>query len=168
VKEKLHTVYLSLGSNIGNKEENINRVIRNINERMGSVTAVSAFYITKPVGFESANDFVNAACEVQTALAPLEVLELTQVIEREIGRKKKSVNGSYSDRLIDIDILLYDNEIVEYPHLVIPHEHMHERDFVLKPLADIAGEVIHPVLLKSIEELKNDLDHSSDSTASTS
>ena len=165
MKEKLHTVYLSLGSNMGNKEENINRAIKNINERMGRVTAISAFYITKPVGFESENDFVNAACEVQTILSPLEVLELTQVIEREIGRKRKSVNGNYTDRLIDIDILLYDNEVMEYPHLVIPHGHMHERDFVLRPLADIAGEVIHPVLLKSIEKLKNDLNHSSDSAS---
>lgn len=157
MKEVLHTVYLALGSNMGNKEENIDRAIENISKRMGRVTAISAFYITEPEGFESENNFINAACEVQTVLLPLEVLELTQVIEREMGRKRKSVNKAYSDRIIDIDILLYDNEIVEYPHLIIPHPHLHKRDFVLLPLADIAGDKIHPVLQKTINKLKEEL-----------
>lgn len=157
MKEALHTVYLALGSNMGNKEENIDRAIENISKRMGRVTAISAFYITEPEGFESENNFINAACEVQTVLLPLEVLELTQVIEREMGRKRKSVNKAYSDRIIDIDILLYDNEIVEYPHLIIPHPHLHKRDFVLLPLADIAGDKIHPVLQKTINKLKEEL-----------
>ena len=142
---------------MGNKEENIDRAIENISKRMGRVTAISAFYITEPEGFESENNFINAACEVQTVLLPLEVLELTQVIEREMGRKRKSVNKAYSDRIIDIDILLYDNEIVEYPHLIIPHPHLHKRDFVLLPLADIAGDKIHPVLQKTINKLKEEL-----------
>ncbi|MDL2214654.1 2-amino-4-hydroxy-6-hydroxymethyldihydropteridine diphosphokinase [Dysgonomonas sp. OttesenSCG-928-M03] len=153
----LHDVYLALGSNIGDRENNLESAIRQINDRIGKTITVSSFYTTQPVGFESKNSFLNAACYVQSALSPLQILDETQAIEKELGRIKKSVNQSYSDRTIDIDILLYDNLTVEYPRLLIPHPHMHTRDFVLLPLAQIAPNIIHPVLNKTILELQKDM-----------
>lgn len=154
----LHNVYLGLGSNLGDKVEQIMSAVKSIQQRIGQVDALSPLYETKPEGFDSDNTFVNAACLVRTKLLPEEVLEYTQVIERELGRKNKSVNEVYSDRSIDIDILLYDSSIVELPHLVIPHRHLHERKFAIQPLTDIAPTIIHPVIGKSIfcinEELK--------------
>ena len=86
-------------------------------------------------------------------LSPIEILHITQEIEKELGRTKKSVNGSYSDRLIDIDILLYDTLVLQTPELTIPHPLMTERDFVMKPLIEIAGNVIHPTREKTLSEL---------------
>lgn len=148
-----HIVYLALGANIGDKEKNIHLALENIDKRIGKLLALSAFYVTEAQGFDSDNLFINAACKIKTELSPLEVLEYTQVIERELGRKKKTIGGQYTDRLIDIDILFYDNQILEYPHLIIPHPHMQERDYVLKPMSDIASDFRHPILNKTIEEL---------------
>ena len=104
--------YLALGSNLGNKEENLHRAINELSLSTGRVLAVSAFIETKPIGFNSDNYFLNAVLLIDTALNPLALLESTQQIEREMGRLKKS-NGTYSDRLIDIDILLYDNLLID-------------------------------------------------------
>ncbi|NDV68271.1 2-amino-4-hydroxy-6-hydroxymethyldihydropteridine diphosphokinase [Dysgonomonas sp. 25] len=150
-----HVVYLGLGSNLGNKKKNIQLALDKIQERIGEVTACSAFFTTEPIGFESPNLFVNAACRIETRQSPEEVLAATQQIEREMGRTSKSYNKVYTDRIIDIDILLYDSLIVDTPDLVLPHPYLHERDFVLLPLAEVAGEVIHPTLKKTISELKS-------------
>lgn len=155
----LHDIYLALGSNLGDKKKNIDLAIAQIELHIGRVTALSSLYETLPVGFDSENSFLNAACRVSTRLQPLEVLKSTQLIEKKLGRKSKSVNDIYSDRIIDIDLLLFDNEIIEYPHLVIPHPHLHERDFVLTPLMEIAPDVYHPILKVTISELKNKLNN---------
>lgn len=134
---KMSKVYLSLGSNLGNKEENILMAIEKIEEQIGAVVRQSALLRTEPWGFDSDNEFVNAAVCVETSLSPHELLRRTQAIERELGRIHKSVNGVYHDRLIDIDILLYGDEIINDPDLIIPHPLMEKRDFVMIPLREI-------------------------------
>lgn len=153
----LHNIYLALGSNLGDKKKNISSAIELIEIHIGKMIALSSLYETQPVGFESDNSFINAVCCISTQLEPLEILELTQKIERSLGRKSKSVDQIYSDRIIDIDLLLFDNQIIEHPRLVIPHPRMHERDFMLTPLAEIAPNVIHPIFGVTISELRNKL-----------
>lgn len=147
------TVYLGLGTNLGNKEANLRTAIYKLKERIGKQVSLSSFYETAPWGFESDHSFLNAAIGLETNLSPIEILHITQDIEKELGRTKKSVNGSYSDRLIDIDILLYDTLVLQTPELTIPHPLMTERDFVMKPLIEIAGNVIHPTRQKILSEL---------------
>lgn len=146
-------VYLGLGTNLGDKEANLHAAVCKINERVGRVTSLSAFYVTAPWGFSSENSFLNAACCVESELSPLDILRETQAIERDLGRMKKSANGSYSDRLIDIDLLLYGDLILHTPALEIPHPLITERRFVMEPLVEIAPDVVHPVLGKRLNEL---------------
>ena len=133
----MHTVYLSLGANIGNRKRTIREAIEKIEEMDGVVVRQSTLYETKPWGFESPNDFINACICVETGLLPHQLLLTTQNIEKELGRIGKSVNQEYHDRVIDIDILLYDDLSIDEPDLKIPHPLMNERDFVMKPLQEI-------------------------------
>lgn len=132
--------YLSLGTNLGDKRKNIAESIKNIGELVGDVVRQSALYETEPWGFRSDNRFVNAAVCVDTQLSPRRLLEVTQRIEREMGRTLKSDGGEYHDRIIDIDILLYGDLHIDEPDLKIPHPLMHERDFVMTPLNEIMEE----------------------------
>ena len=132
-----HKVYLGLGSNLGDCRKNLERAIRLIGDRVGQVTRQSSFIETEPWGFESPNKFMNAVILCETTRSPREVLLLTQQIERDMGRMKKSVSGGYADRAIDIDILLYDDVTIDEPDLKIPHPLMHQRDFVMIPLKEI-------------------------------
>ncbi len=152
------TVYFSLGTNLGDKEQNLRTAVRKIRKQIGEVVSLSAFYATAPWGFSSDNTFLNAALCAKTALTPLEVLQTTQKIEREMGRTHKSVNAVYSDRVIDIDLLLCFADdgtpvLLDAPGLQLPHPLMQERRFVLEPLAEIAPGVVHPVFKKTIQEL---------------
>ena len=132
-----HQVYLGLGSNLGDCRKNLERAIRLIGDRVGQVTRQSSFIETEPWGFESPHKFMNAVILCETTRSPREVLLLTQQIERDMGRMKKSVSGGYADRAIDIDILLYDDVTIDEPDLKIPHPLMHQRDFVMRPLNEI-------------------------------
>ncbi|MCM1078849.1 MAG: 2-amino-4-hydroxy-6-hydroxymethyldihydropteridine diphosphokinase [Bacteroidales bacterium] len=132
-----HTVYLGLGSNLGDKERNILAAIDRIGEEVGAIVRRSSFLVTEPWGFSSENTFVNAAVRVKTEKTPAEVLRATQQIECEMGRTVKSVSGEYHDRNIDIDILLYDDIRMSTEELTIPHPLMYERDFVMTPLGEI-------------------------------
>lgn len=147
----MHTVYLSLGSNLGNKESNIKRALELIETNVGKVSRCSSMLVTEPWGFCSKNNFVNAAAKVCTMLTPRGVLETTQQIERTMGRTQKSTNGCYHDRIIDIDILLFDDWSVDETDLHIPHPHMFERDFVINPLREIL-DAEGEKLIKDIQE----------------
>lgn len=146
-------VYLGLGTNLGDKEQHLRDAVSKIEERIGKVISLSAFYATAPWGFSSENTFLNAAVGVQTSLLPLEMLSETQAIERELGRKVKSQGGAYTDRVIDIDLLLYADSVLAVEGLTLPHPLMVERRFVMEPLAEIAPDVIHPLLQQSIKTL---------------
>ena len=146
-------VYVGLGTNLGDKEQNLRTAVHKIEERIGKIVSLSAFYATAPWGFSSEHTFLNAAACVETLLPPLSVLHLTQEIEREIGRTHKSVGGAYSDRVIDIDLLLYGDLVLDTPELKLPHPLMHERRFVMEPLAEIAPDLVHPILKKKMREL---------------
>lgn len=132
-----HKVYFSLGSNLGDKEGNIREAISRIGELIGEVDRQSTLLATEPWGFESDNTFVNAAIRCTTSLSPFEILNITQNIERAMGRTLKSVDGQYHDRIIDIDILIYDDFHITTPQLTLPHPLMKERDFVMIPLKEI-------------------------------
>ena len=126
-----------MGSNRGDKARNLQEAIRLIAEKVGTVVRQSSFIETEPWGFESDNTFVNAVICCETEKTPREVLLLTQQIERDMGRAHKSVSVGYADRIIDIDILLYDDLTVDEPDLKIPHPLMYQRDFVMRPLEEV-------------------------------
>lgn len=136
----MSTLYLALGSNLGDKKANIRLAIQLIGSAVGQVTACSALLETEPWGFCSEHSFINAAVRVETTLSPQAVLEATQGIERRMGRTMKSTDGHYHDRIIDIDILLYDNLTVCEADLRIPHPLMFERDFVMRPLQEVLDD----------------------------
>ena len=131
-------VYLGIGTNLGDRKANLMRAVEHINEQAGHVLACSSFIETEPWGFSSDNSFLNAVVEIDTQYTPHELLHITQEIEREMGRTHKSVDGNYSDRIIDIDILLYEDVVVDDEELTIPHPLMWQRSFVYEPLWEIA------------------------------
>ena len=156
MSKKQHVVYLSLGSNLGDKNKNLLIAISLIAEKIGNLSAISSILETEPWGFESNNSFLNMIIQVKTTLSPLQLLEETQKIEKEIGRTEKT-DHTYKDRLIDIDIILYDDLIFQSEKLKLPHPLFHQRTFVLEPLNEIAPGLIHPLLKKSINQLLNEI-----------
>lgn len=151
-----HIVYFSLGTNLGNKEDNLKNAINLIAGSIGEVCSGSSVFETEPWGFDSDNPFYNMVICVKTQLPPTKVLKATQDIEKQLGRTEKSQN-SYHDRIIDIDIILYDDLIYDTPALKIPHPLFHQRKFVLEPLSEIAPELNHPILKKTTTELLQSL-----------
>lgn len=150
-------VCLSLGSNLGPRETYLRKALQALDKELGSLVKCSSFYETLPWGFSSDSLFLNAAACFDTLLSPEEVLAVTQQIEKSLGRKEKSRQGQYADRCIDIDILLYDDRVMQTPDMILPHPHMAERMFVLEPLAEIMPHMLHPQLKKTILQLKEEL-----------
>ncbi|MGL5787560.1 MAG: 2-amino-4-hydroxy-6-hydroxymethyldihydropteridine diphosphokinase [Bacteroidales bacterium] len=148
----MNQVFLGLGTNLGNLDSNLKSAINEIEKRVGKVISQSAFYKTAPWGFDSDNIFLNAVVCIETSLSAFEVLDATQEIERDLGRTTKS-NGGYSDRIIDIDILFFNQDIIHTERLTVPHPLIDQRDFVLIPLKEIAPDLIHPVLLKPLIDI---------------
>lgn len=143
------TVYLSLGSNVGDRAANLHTAVGKLGD-LGEIVATSAFYETEPVDFTAQPWFLNCAVEIRTELMPELFLSKIQMIEQQMGRRRIQPKGP---RNIDIDILLFGDSVVETQQLQIPHPAMQERRFVLQPLAEIAPEVRHPVLKKAVLEL---------------
>jgi GTP cyclohydrolase-4 len=149
------TAYLSLGSNIGDRKENLAVALKRMEEK-ARVVKVSSIYETEPVGYEDQPWFLNLACAVETDLSPNDLLHLAKAIEREMGRTETI---HFGPRPIDIDILFYDDLVLDTPDLAIPHPRLAERAFVLVPLKEIAPNLVHPSLGLTIEELLERLEN---------
>lgn len=153
-------VYLSLGSNTGDRIGYVQQATSLLGACENiSIIRTSAFYETEPWNMSSKTWFVNAVVEIKTKLSPKELLLECQRIEAQLGRKRSNETSNYEDRTIDIDILFYNNEIVQDEELTIPHKYVHLRAFTLVPLLELIPDYVHPVLHKSIIELHNDLEN---------
>jgi 2-amino-4-hydroxy-6-hydroxymethyldihydropteridine diphosphokinase len=146
-------VYLSLGSNLGDREANLRAAIEKLRE-LGKIVAVSSFYETEPVEVTAQPWFLNCAVKFDTEKMPRQLISAILAIEQSMGRQRKQQKGP---RTIDIDILFFGSSIIDIPSLTVPHPHLHERRFVLEPLAEIAPDVRHPIFKRSIRELRGAL-----------
>lgn len=150
------TAYLLLGGNLGNREANLKKAIELLNDKIGKVIAISSLYETAAWGKTDQPAFLNQAIALQTNLSALEVLDLALGIEQELGRVRKD---KWGERLIDIDLILFGDQIINIPDkLQVPHPHMQSRKFVMEPLAEIAPEVVHPILGETILSISRNID----------
>jgi len=149
----MHQVFLGTGGNIGNKHDNFDKVYTFIKNELGAIIKSSSIYETSPWGFQAEENFWNQVLVVETDFSPFELLQKINLIESQFGRKRDG--QQYKSREMDIDILYFDDEIIETENLTIPHPLLHKRLFVLVPLAEIAPDFVHPVLQISNAEMLN-------------
>ena len=147
------TVYLSLGSNVGDREANLRAAISKLAE-IGRVDSVSSFYDTEPIELTSQPWFVNCAVKLDTEKMPRQLMAAILALEQEMGRQRKQQKGP---RTIDIDILLFGSSVIDIASLTIPHPRLHERRFVLEPLTEIAPDARHPIFKRSVREMRDAL-----------
>ena len=149
MKMKQHIIFLGLGSNVGNKKQNLEKAIKKMGEKI-SMISVSKFYETEPWGYKDQDKFLNVAVSGKTKLTPMQLLNFVEQIEKEIGRIKRF---KWGPREIDVDILFYDDFIYKNKFITIPHPFIQEREFVLKPLMDLDPNFVHPVFKKTVRQL---------------
>ncbi len=149
----MRDLYLSLGSNQGNRIDNLRQAVKNIEEQIGELVASSSYYETEPWGFTDNTNFINQVIKVKSRLTADEILAISQKIEKDLGRKRLKTNQEYSSRNIDIDILFLGDIVLNDLHLTVPHKHLHKRNFVLQPMFEISPDFVHPVLKKTIQQL---------------
>ena len=154
VMRKWSVAYLGLGSNIGNGEGNLDRAIQQIQNNNLRICKVSPYYTTNPVSDIVQNDYTNAAVKIETTLSPLQLMEHLLAVESRLGRVREE---RWGPRVIDIDLLMYENVISDDSRVIIPHPLMHKRMFVLQPLSDIAPHAVHPRYMKTVEEMMSEL-----------
>lgn len=148
-------VFISLGTNLGNKQLNLNHAIAQIEKHIGLVAQKSSIYETEPWGYQSFNNFLNQIIVVKTILSPSVLMDTLLQIEKSMGRNRK--HEGYQDRIIDLDIILIDQLVIRKDRLTIPHPKLHLRQFILEPLAEIEPEFLHPVFKKTIKALLTEL-----------
>ena len=148
------SIFIALGSNLGDKESNMKEALQRLAQRGVTVCKVSDFMATRPYGVTDQPDFLNAVAEIKTDNSPTELLRVLLQVEQEMGRKRIR---HWGERNIDLDLLLYDERIIDLPDLQVPHPDMQNRDFVLRPLVQIAPNVVHPVLRKTVGQLWKEL-----------
>ena len=154
------TAYLCLGYNQGDRIGYIQQAASLLKGTDGvSIITTSSFYETEPWGMESKNLFVNAVMQISTTLTPEKLLDAIKLIEKTLGRVNDTVSGEYSDRCIDIDIIFYDDKIIDEPNLTIPHKHFHQRAFMIVPMLEIAQDFIHPKFNKTVSKLYDELEN---------
>jgi 2-amino-4-hydroxy-6-hydroxymethyldihydropteridine diphosphokinase len=147
----MNRIFLSLGSNLGDRSQNLKNGLDLLEQLAGKPVAISSIYETEPWGCDSDLNFYNQVIEMFTPLRPLPLLEAIHQIEKKCGRDRSALR--YAPRTLDIDILFYGDSVIDFPELVIPHPNLQERQFVLVPLTEIAPHVVHPVLNKDMEQL---------------
>lgn len=156
MKGDLHTAFISIGSNLGDKLENCRSAVTALgNIEQTTVTALSRYYRTAPVDYLHQDWFVNAAAMLETRLAPLDLLAELKGIQHRAGRRRDPIR--FGPRIIDLDIIFYDQAVIEAPDLKVPHPRMHKRRFVLQTICDIDPEIVHPVLKRNIRTLLEQL-----------
>ena len=148
------SIFIALGSNLGDKENNMKEALQRLTQKGVTVCKVSDFMATRPYGVTDQPDFLNAVAEIKTDYSPTELLRILLQVEQEMGRKRIR---HWGERNIDLDLLLYDDRIIDLPELQVPHPDMQNRDFVLRPLVQIAPDTVHPVLGKTIRQLWEEL-----------
>lgn len=149
-----HRAFVALGSNLGNKEKNIKQALKLLEEQGIEIVKVSTLIVTEPYGVLDQPGFLNGVCEIKTELEPLELLRLLLATEQQMGRVRLR---HWGERNIDLDLIFYEDVIMDTQELRLPHPDMQNRDFVLVPLAEIAPTLVHPVLKKTMAELKEEL-----------
>lgn len=152
----MNTLFLLLGGNLGNIKNSFEKAQNYIETQIGQIKTASKLYHSPAWGFESENDFLNKVLKIETELSPKDVLHQTQNIEKQIGRLKKNLSATFESRVIDIDILYFNSDIIKEDDLVIPHYAMHNRNFTMEPITEIASDFIHPEFQKTNAQLLRD------------